>query len=231
MKTIKFPYMGFEISWYFHDSEAVDYQQYIIDHIANKKVYVDLEQLLLILSKHQLLFPTYVIENPSRRIEIQGKTIQQSISNLKELILQKEMSVEILRIGGYGLVIDDNKEMVLQNDLIVVDSFRFFERAFCISTNTSIWLPIRFEYQNDYDWQINLAKNNSVRLENCLKEIKAVLAINVTPAEDELDRENPIWQKGFKLYVNPDILLREYRNNPPSSAFDIQEFLIEKPSK
>jgi hypothetical protein len=78
-----------------------------------------------------------------------------------------------------------------------------------------------------FDWQIELARLNSKRLESCLKAIYDILKINVYPGPKEMDKEYPIWQSGFRLFVNPEILKREYAENKPTDSFDLESLLTE----
>lgn len=229
MKKVNFPYAGFWVSWHFQDVKAVEYEQYLSNKVVMSGVYVDLEYLLRVLFKYELLIPTYVITDPYQKIHIEGATFEKTIETLKELISLQKLTFEI-SVGGYGIVYDDKNQALIQENLILVNNFRFFQRGFNISTTKSLWVPISLDDTYQFNWQIQLARNNCPRLEASLREIKAALEIEMYPAEDEIDRDNPIWIKGYKPYINPSILLREYQKNPPLEPFDLQEFLIDEQS-
>lgn len=231
MKKNIYPYMGFGVYWHFFDKNPDRYEEYNQNRLVDKQALIDLSNLLSILAQHRLLFPTHILDGqPLTKIEIQGDTVQNSINNIVDIVAKNKIEAEIFQIAGYGYVLDEQNEFVLQEDLIVVDSFRFFQRTFSLSTNKSVWVPISLDDTYQFNWQIQLTRNNCPRLEASLREIKAALEIEMYPAEDEIDRDNPIWIKGYKPYINPSILLREYQKNPPSEPFDLQEFLIDEQS-
>jgi hypothetical protein len=226
MKKADFPYTGFPTSWFFEDPKAMEYEQYFIDYIASPQIYEDLKQALVALKKYELLMPTYVRCHPQAKFEINADHIDDFITEVAELIKQGKIDTEI-DIGGYGVVYDENNEPLIQEDLIGV-AIRFFQRQVVISTTKGIWVPISIAKNHDLDWQIELARNNCYRLEACLREIHAALGMQMSPAEEEIDRDNSIWIKGFRPYINPSILISQYKHRPLSQPFNFSEFLLEQ---
>lgn len=226
MKKADFPYTGFWTSWFFEDPTAIEYEQYLIDRIASPQICEDIKQVLLILKKYELLIPTYVQDRPRGKFEIKADNVEDFVAELAALIKQQKIDTEI-EIGGYGVVYDENNEPLTQEDLIGV-AIRFFQRQVVISTTKGIWVPISIAKNHDLDWQIELARNNCYRLEACLREIHAALGMQMSPAEEEIDRDNLIWIKGFRPYINPSILISQYKHRPLSQPFNFSEFLLEQ---
>lgn len=226
MKEINLPYIGFTISWSFYDRNDRRYQNYEFNRKPPENIVSDIESILLICQKFELLFPTYYSDRPGNKIYFETDNIVQIIDTLKKKIANNEIEAEISRIGGYGYVYKKDNEKAIQQDLISIDDIRFFERSFRICTRRGCWIPIAIDETYQFNWQITLAKLNSVKLETCLQSIQERLSICVSPGANEIEKEKPIWQKGFKLYATPSLLQREFTNNPPDEPFDLESYLV-----
>lgn len=226
MKEYEFPYVGFRISWFFYDDDK-RYEGYLENQIATNNIYIDIHQIISITSKYELLIPTYIVNDKREKIHFESSDPNLLIDEIRSLVNRGQLSHEIEEIGGYGIVYLANGEKVKQQNLITLDSIRFFERRMAISTIKNVWVPLSVKDMVNIEWQIELATLNASRLEECLREIYQQLGISVEPCPDEIDRDETIWMKDFKLYVDPSILRYEYENHPPEESFDINDFLIE----
>jgi hypothetical protein len=204
----KFPYCGFWLSWYFSSHN----HNYSSHYIVPEQVYQDIYNILVITSKYKLLVPTYIYNN-GEKIYFQSTSIEDIIYEIKNILNSNVITSEIDRIGGYGIVYTSETEFEYQEDLILLDTIRFFERNICITTSKSVWVPINFDENYKFEWQMEIAKFNSYRLENSLIEVSKILNIDVYPSKDELYKDTPVWQKGFKLFVDPEIIIRQQEIN------------------
>lgn len=208
MMANKFPYCGFWLSWHFSSHN----HNYSSHSIIPEQVYEDIYNILTISSKYKLLIPTYIYNN-GEKIYFQSTSIEDIIDEIKMILKSNMITSEIDTIGGYGTVYTSETEFEYQEDLILLEAIRFFERNMYIQTSKSVWVPINFDENYNFEWQLKIAELNAHRLENCLSEISEILNTDVYPSKDELDKDSPIWQKGFKLFVNPEIIIRQQEIN------------------
>ncbi len=224
MITNKFPYAGFGLSWHFHGNDY-DANKYDKDLIMPSMVYEDIYKVLTITSELGLLFPTYIDDSKTGKIYFKSNKISDIILELREIINTYNITYQIDTIGGYGIVYTNEKEFEYQEDLILLKDIRFFERLLCIYTYKSVWVCLNFDQNYHFEWQLDLARLNGFRLESCLRKIYDTLKIDVTPAPDELDRDEQIWQKGFKLYVNPTLISHKEEEYP--EGFSLENYIRE----
>ena len=227
MKNVNFPYAGFFLSWTFQGNGGGLYDDYsTTTGLVDQQVFDDITMTLKILNKYELLNPQYILDEKRNKRYFQSSDIDLIVNEIKQMVDDQLLLGEVGRIGGVGVVDLANGERVIQEDLVLLESIRFFERLITVATGKSIWIPISIDTTYDFDWQIELAKLNAPRLEKCLRELYSKLQLDVSPSPNEIDKDEAIWMKNFKLYVNPSILKREYELNPPEEPFDINEFLI-----
>ncbi|KYG08924.1 hypothetical protein BE21_01830 [Sorangium cellulosum] len=184
--------------------------------------------MLAVCRKHDLLHPTYYLEDDGTPVPFESEEVGKVIDSLREKVASEELRGEILRIGGYGLVCVDEGRTVVQKDLLTIDSIRLFEHNISVRAPINCWTPLSMDRDYAFHWQVKLARLNEARLERCLNDIYQSLGNSVEPDVDEVDAEQPVWMKGFRLYWNPEILRREYRKAPPAEPFDLDEYLISK---
>jgi hypothetical protein len=215
--------MPFSRSWQFFNPDDASYS---LDNIS-ETIFSDLTTLFEIAAKHQLFYPTCIDDN-SDKIELGQASISETVAQIRNLINSGSLRGEIDRIGGNGMVVLPDGTTITQPDLITIDSFRLFERSFSIRLGYNCWTPLTIDYQSDdvFSWQIELAKQNNHRLESFLKELYETLGILVSPDTDELDKEETFWQHGFKLYVDPELLQREYASIKDKDLNNIDEFIL-----
>ena len=163
-------------------------------------------------------------------LELTGKNLTEVIDEIKTVAKSKMITGEIERIEGKSIMYNDGKEEIV-NDLLTIDSFRFFERKFSICTSKSVWIPISIDIEYSYQWQIKLYESNAHRLVNVLKKIYHSLDLKVDPSPEELNKESPIWQLGFRLYPNLEILKDELRRRKPDNSFFIDNYIKEFQNK
>lgn len=216
-------YSGFSLSWTFYDESHADESMPNQDAVT-KHILTDVETVLTILHKHELLFPKYVLID--KKVEVIAESVGDFVSQLRSIIDTQREFLAIDRITGSGFVYLNNTEKLLVEDVVSFEDIRFTERKFDISTTKSLWVPININTHYDFEWQIEIANLNNPRLEYALTEIHQSLPLTVEPAPDEIERSAPIWMKGFKLYLNPEILKREYQQNPPQQPFPINQYLL-----
>ena len=113
-------------------------------------------------------------------------------------------------------------------NLIGIGPVRLFERQISIYTDKSIWVPLNIDKTYQFNWQVEMARLNAPRFEKCLAEIHQSLGTKVSPQADEIDKDNPVWQIGFRVFINPEILVREYASSPPPGLFSLDEFLYKR---
>jgi len=224
MRKDKYPYSGYTISWLFYDLTTI-YEDYFFTKKTNQNVYNDLLEILKILKDEKLFFPTKIFLD-NGVLEFNTECLDEVISKIKKLVEAKKIIAEISRIQGKSIVYNNGKEEIIDN-LLTIDSIRFFERQFSISTSKSIWIPISIDVEHSYEWQIKLYKSNAPRLERALKKLYSSLDLKVDPSPSELNKECPIWQLGFKLYPDIEILKDEYNSKKPNDHFSIEEYIKE----
>lgn len=221
MSNGDFPSFGFTVSWNFRKHEEAD--GFSLDRILD-----DVEVVLAICRKHDLLYPTHYLESGPQPIPLDDGDPRVVTDFLRHEIRSKDLRGEITSIGGYGTVHIGAGRTARQDDLLTIDSIRLFEYNFTLETRVNCWTPLFMDKDYMFHWQVELAQLNATRLERCLREVHDSLDYEVVPDVDELDSDNPVWQKGFRLYWNPQILRREYRDAPPPGPFDLEEYLISK---
>ncbi|WP_437515599.1 hypothetical protein [Sorangium sp. So ce1099] len=226
MNASSFPYMGFTLSWYFGGAGDHKDSSHLQSGEADAQRLKDIRGVLTVCRKHELLFPEFLIVDGGERIELRGSAVDQVVEQIGQLIASKEISHEIDRIGGHGYVYLPDGESIGQDNLVTIDSIRFSERLLCVRTSVSVWVPIAIDDTYSFAKQVDLARRNGPRLESCLKEISDELHLPATPDVQEVDREYPIWQAGFKLFANPEILEREFRSASASEMEEIRPFFF-----
>lgn len=224
MKQLNLPDTGFSLSWNFHEPGA-RYQNYPDDPAVLESVLADLANVFTIGARHELFYPVTILDNDTEPIAFTGTRVDEIIDHIRQLLQNGTITYEIIQISGYGYVQLPGGEKARQDDLIGLDSIRLFERQLGIFTTKSVWVPISIDKTYNFDWQVELAQLNAHRLEKCLEDMYTALGMQVLPAPDETDKEHPIWQAGFKLYLNPEILLDEYASSPPPGLTDPGPFL------
>lgn len=184
----------------------------------------DVLAILAITARHELLFPTHVHDG-ARRIALEVDSVAAFVERLAALIDAGEVGPYLDEIGGHGLVARPDGARVRQDGLISLQDLRLGEREFSVVTRKSLWTPIALDRSFGFEWQVELADLNGPRLEQCLREIDVALDLAVEPAAHELDREQPIWIRGFKLFTSPEILRREFACEPPPGLASIDRFI------
>ncbi|WP_434418285.1 hypothetical protein [Nannocystis pusilla] len=212
-----YPDSFFSLSWRFAPEPERPAQ-------ASRGLLDDVLALLAITARHELLIPTHVHDS-GRRIALEGDSVEAFVERLAALMDAGEVGPYIDEIGGYGLVARPDGARVRQDDLIALQDLRLGEREFSVVTRKSLWTPIALDRSFGFEWQFELADLNGPRLERCLQEIDAALDLAAEPAAHELDREQPIWICGFKLYTSPEILRREFAADPPPGLSSIDRFV------
>lgn len=209
---MEYPYAGFFLKWCFYE-DSLRYKNYQNNRRVDDQVFMDIIDVPNITSKHNLLQPTYLY-NKGEKVTFKSDNIKEIVTEIEYMISNGRLSFEIERIGGTGVIYTSPSTFVNREDILLLESFRFFERQICLSTSKSLWVPINLDINYKFEWQIEIAALNAPRLEVCLNEIFEKLKINVEPTPHELRKEYPIWQKGFKLFINPEIVKREYQEKP-----------------
>ncbi len=207
---------GFGLNWNFHQEE----------HPSTTRILKDLEIVLSICQKHELLNSTYYLDDDVQKHFFEEISLEAIIKDLYEKVEGQELAGEIVRIGGDGWIYLDSGEKVRQTDLLTIDSIRLFQRSITVQTRINCWTPLAMDDAYDFHWQVDLSLLNESRLERCLREIKQSLGGKVEPEEDEIDRDQPVWQKGFRLYWDPEILQREYAWKPPETPCEFEKYLL-----
>lgn len=218
MNNLKLHPLGFSLSWNFYNEEEEPSVAKILDN---------LESVLSICQKYELLIPTHYLDDDLQAHAFGQNSIKDIIAELREKIETKELYGEIVSIGGEGLVYLGVEKTMKQKDLLTIESIRLYEQNLTIQARVNCWTPLAMDTDYNFHWQIELALFNEDRLERCLREIHEALGAEVEPEEGELDRDEAIWQKGFQLFWNPEILEREHRNNPPSTTFDFKKYILD----
>ena len=155
-----------------------------------------------------------------------SEDLSKVIDKIRRSIESKKITAEIDRIQGKSILYNNGKEEIV-NDLLTIDSFRFFERKFSICTTKSVWIPIAIDIEYSYQWQTKLYESNAHRLEKALRKIYHSLDLKVDPFPKELNKETPIWQFGFKLFPNFKILVEEFRRRRPDDSFFLENYIKE----
>ena len=160
-------YMGFSLNWGF--SDFLNTSNFIGPEASNQtwNPFDDLFKTLKVLIEEQLLLPKYYLYD-NREIQFNEKNLEEIIFALQNQYKTKDITTEILRIGGVGYVILENDEMLKVENLVTIDMFRFFERSFLISTAKDIWVPLSM----NFEWQIQVAEKNAPRLTRALDYIE-----------------------------------------------------------
>ncbi|MDC0669548.1 hypothetical protein [Nannocystis radixulma] len=184
----------------------------------------DLLAILKITMQHELLIPTHV-EDRGRRISLPADSAEAFIDGLAALLHAGELGPYLDDIAGHGLVERPDGTRVRQDNLIFLQDLRLSERIYSVVTRKSLWTPIALDRSFGFEWQVELADRNGPRLERCLRDIHAALGLAVEPAPHELDREQPIWIRDFKLYTSTEILRHEFATNPPPGLASIDRFI------
>lgn len=225
MDRLDFINAPFSIGWHFY---AKDYSRYPDIYNPPKCFYEDLRVILELGEKHQLFIPISMSFDVKQEVSLENMSIDEISHQIRKLVKNRELTGEIFAITGYGYVINELGDLVKSRDLITINSYRVIQRSFIISTRKTIWSPISISLPKggsyDFSWQVELAENNASRLETFLNELHFNLGIEVSPEPDELDKEEMLWMKGFKVYPATDLLLNELEENPPT----IEDFKVEK---
>jgi hypothetical protein len=209
MKEMAFPYCGFSTEWTFYDESMFAQQQPSNRKILNQ-VFKDIKNLLNLLFKYQLLFPTHLqFGSPAQRLNLKSSRAENILAEIKKWIQIGVLTdAEYVGIEGYGYVDLPDGTQGKQEHLIYVHIYSFRQRNFIIGTSKSLWVPLSIDASYQFAWQGGIADLNAERLQKCLETVHRQLNINVEPDATELDRDQSIWQKGFQLYLNPEILER-----------------------
>lgn len=222
MKQVDFPDSGYHNTWYFYEDAPQGYptiQALQKGAPIPNTVFEDLERVLAITIRHELLTPTYIRLDDI--IEIPGDNLPDFMANLKNVLAEKR-PLSIFSVGGYGKVMLPDGEAGIQTDLITIEDVLFFDRDLNVSTAKSIWVPISIDHTHQFQWQLPLAQLNAGRLQNALKEIKQTLKIS-DANPDETDPDNPFVIKDYKLYLHPDIIRHKKDFDIPD--VDLSEFI------
>ncbi|HEY9258679.1 hypothetical protein [Chitinophaga sp.] len=222
MEHVDFPDSGYHNTWYFYDDAPEGYptiQALQKGAPIPDTVFEDLERVLAITIKYDLLTPTYIRLDDI--IAIPGDNLPDFMANLKAVLAGKN-ALSIFSIGGYGKVMLPNGEAGIQADLITIEDVLFFDRDLNVSTSKSVWVPISIDHTHQFQWQLPLAQLNAVRLQNALKEIKQTLKIS-DANPDETDPDNPFVIKDYKLYLHPDII--RHKKDFDIRDVDLSEFI------
>lgn len=225
MSIINFPYMGFSLSWCFYSESDNSYENYLQDKQVNENILNDLFNILTTCSKYELFFATHITKDDGIEAAFKSENTNDIINEIRAMLLSGEITYEIEKIRGYGYVAISEEEKIKCEDLVYLDSIRLFERTISLSTSKSIWVPISIDKTYEFKWQIELAERNGPRLTNCLQEIYEKLNISVSPQINELTNDFPVWQFGFKLYLNPEILKRELHSQTLTEEPGLDKFL------
>lgn len=207
---------GFGLNWNFYQEEDATAIQ----------VLKDLKTILSICQKHDLLVPRYYLDGESNRHSVDNTSYELLLEDLLNRVNKNEITGEIARIGGEGWVFLSSGKKEKQTDLITIDSIRLFERNITIQTRINCWTPLAMDDDYNFHWQVELSLANEDRLERCLREIQQSLGAEVEPSEDEIDNEQPVWQKGFRLYWNPEVLQREFTLSQPKEKISLEKYLL-----
>lgn len=224
MKQMNVPYMGFSLSWNFYTTDN-RYAGYPEDRAAIDGVLDDLAKIFSICARHELFFPVSITNDEEETVLFENDDAGKILEQIRLMLEKNVITYEIVQINGYGLVYLPGGEKARQENLIGIGSIRLFERQISLFTLKSIWVPVLFDDSYQFNWQVELATLNAPRLQQCLEEIHQALGTEVSPAPGETNRENPVWQAGFRLYVNPEILIREFESSPPAGLAGPEPFL------
>ena len=220
------PDMGFSLSWSFYNEADQRYEGYPENAAAISSVLEDMSVIFSIAARHELFFPESIRNDTGEQIALEAGTQAAVIEQIRKMMEQGEITYEIEQIRGYGLIELPGGEKVRTDNLIGIGPVRLFERQINIYTTKNIWVPINIDKTYQFNWQVELARLNGIRLEKCLEEIHQALGTMVSPQPGEVDQDNPVWQAGFRLFVNPEILVREYESSPPPGLQNLGEFLF-----
>ncbi len=222
MKVKKYPYSGYTISWNFYTMDSM-YEDFFSTKEVNENVYNDLFEVLKILHDEKLFFPTKIILDKGS-LELNTENLDEVIRKIRTVVESKMITAEIDQIQGKSILYNNGEEEII-DDLLTIDEFRFFERKFSICTSKSVWIPISIDLTYSYQWQTKLYESNAYRLEKALKKIYQSLGLKVEPSPEELSKESPIWQLGFRLFPNLEILEDEFRRRKPDDSFFITNYI------
>ena len=224
MRRLDLSDTGFSSSWYFRVPDARDDDpSHEVDF--RESVLGDLATVFSICARYDLFHPTSVWNDDCEPLAFVDSSSDGVIQQLRRWLQSGTLGCEIVQINGYGHVELPEGGRARQDGLIGIGGVRLFQRQIVIFTRKSVWVPIRIDKTYEFEWQVELARSNAKRLERCLRDVRAALGAEVSPAPDEVDGSEPIWQVGFELYVNPEILLREYASSPPPGLADPGPFL------
>jgi len=224
MKIEKYPYSGNIVSWNFYNMDSM-YEDYFFTGEVYGNVYNDLFEVLKILKDEKLFYPTKILLDKGS-LELDTENLYEVIRKIRKMVESKMITGEIQRIQGKSILYNNGEEEIV-DDLLTIDSFRFFERKFSICTSKSVWIPISIDLEYSYRWQTKLYESNAYRLEKILKKIYDSLDLKVDPSPEELNKESPIWQHGFRLYPNIEILKDELKRRKPDDSFFIENYIKE----
>jgi hypothetical protein len=223
MEKIDLPYMGFYLSWFFLDRANTGYKESIKQQNFSSEMRTDLLCILNVLEKYELLFVDSFRDEKGDVCAVTDKF--DLIKSIETRIENGEMNFEIMNIDGNGMVYFPDNVKKLTRNLISID-FRLSEKNFSIDTSKSIWSPLSIDQTYEYSWQIELARLNNWRLENCLKEIHKITATTMEPAPDELDREEQLFLFNYKVYLPRTFLIEEWEKLEDKP--DISDFLLDE---
>ncbi|PCC73425.1 hypothetical protein SAMN02745121_02846 [Nannocystis exedens] len=212
-----YPDSFFSVGWRFEPDPARPAQ-------APPPLLGDLRAILAITARHELLIPSQV-QDRGRRIALQADSAEEFIDRLSALLETGELGPYLDEIAGHGRVERPDGTRVRQDGLIFLQDLRLHERTYSVGTRKSLWTPIALDRSFGFEWQVELADRNGPRLERCLREIDAALGLAVDPPAHELDREQPMWIHGFKLFTSPQILRSEFAADPPPGLASIERFI------
>lgn len=238
MKYKSFPFLvNGRINWYF--GYPTDHKQAIPPDGKNPYgVEPDPDHLLLaleVLFNHELLIPTYVElkgrisfgEPPisySKEIDFDFNEMKNYIFTELKKRIENIKAGEINTIGGYGIVIDENNQKVISDRIVSLEFAGGFHDFFSVRTKKSIWVPISIDTDHSYVWQFELWQNNASRLTAALKEIQEKTKLIVSPAADEICKEEVLWMKGFELFNSPEVMIDPVRNIPENIEFSTEKY-------
>lgn len=207
-------YRGF---WSFSDKKnALPFTS----RVAYLGFYEDLYLLLCILQKHQLLIPPFKIPQINRVFE------STSIENIVAEIRQLDY-VSRFDLTGCTVIFTESGIEQYQH-IFTIAEFLQYEKDFCLTTRSDIWLPMACDEDcfSNYVWNLERYKLNYHRIEAALNEVRSTLNW-----EDDSYTECDHYlrgniQLGYRMFLSEQTIKQEYEDNP-NSAFDLEGYLAD----
>jgi hypothetical protein len=204
--------------WLF-DSRKYGYNYNITPY---PEIISDLKILLTLLFESKMLIPKS-IGGEGQYIDLRYDDIDQLIELIEESgYLQNSYEFDI--IGE--TIIYSKKGEETYSGIFTIIGFRTFHQNFAVSTKSDIWLPMAFDEDSfSYIWNLELHYLNYNRLPFTLKKLNNILGWENNNLIVRENRERGCLQDGYDIYIAPEVIKREWKENP-NSNFNIENYLL-----